>query len=116
MQDLDKLRKVLCRELENIDTNNLTVNKLEMIDKITHSIKSIDTINAMEGTHDSYGASYDRYQMDREPGYSYRRGRDSMGRYSRAGENEELKMHLEDMMNSASGQERHLIERWLKEL
>lgn len=121
MQDLEKIRKVLCKELDNIDTSNLSINKLDVIDKITHSLKSIDTIMAMEESkhsNNSYGSySYGReYSMGVEPGYSYRRNRDSMGRYSRAGENEELKMHLEDMLQTVSGDKKRMVERWINEL
>ena len=71
MHKLEELRKMLVKELDDItEKRELSAGSLEIIDKLTHSIKSIDTIMAMEG------ASYD--------GYSYRgRKRDSMGRYSR---------------------------------
>lgn len=63
---MHKLRDMLEKELYAItDKGELSAGSLDIIDKLTHSIKSIDTIMAMEGS------------------YSYGRKRDSMGRYSR---------------------------------
>ena len=68
MSDFRELRKMLCDELDSITKKGeLSAGSLDIVDKLTHSIKSIDTIIAME-----------------EAGYSYAdRRRDSMGRYSR---------------------------------
>ena len=66
------LKKKLCKELEEIaDKRELSAGDLEVIDKLTHSIKSIVTIMAM----DDSGYSYN-------DGYSGTRRRDSMGRYA----------------------------------
>lgn len=81
-----KLRDRLEEELDKIfDRGNLTAETLTLIDKITHSMKSIDTICAME--------EYGEEDYSQEGGYSgrnsYARGRgrnakrDSMGRYAR---------------------------------
>jgi hypothetical protein len=83
-----ELREMLSSELDKIShKGELTPSLLDMVDKLTHSIKSIDTICAME---EAYGNDdYDDYSY--EGGSSYARGRgrnarrDSMGRYSRAG-------------------------------
>ena len=79
MQKMEELREMLCAELEKITKKGeLSAGSLDVVDKLTHSIKSIDTIMAMED------AGYSN-----ESGYSYARGRgrnakrDSMGRYSR---------------------------------
>ena len=76
MHKLDELRDMLMEELEECsDKGELSAGSLEVIDKLAHAIKSIDTIVAMEDA----GYSND---------YSYARGRgryakrDSMGRYS----------------------------------
>ena len=45
---------------------------LEIVDKISHALKSLATYEAMEGAQ----------QGNSQGGYSYRRGRDSMGRYT----------------------------------
>ena len=75
MEYYQKLKKMLCKELEEVvEGGKLSSGNLDMVDKITHSIKSLDTIMAMED------AGYSR-----ENGYSGRR--DSMGRYMDAGPN-----------------------------
>lgn len=78
---MKQLREMLCSELDEITRKGeLTAGSLETVDKLTHSIKSIDTIIAME----EGGYSEDGY----ENASSYARGRgrnarrDSMGRYS----------------------------------
>lgn len=79
MHKMKELREMLCRELESLTKKGeLSSGSLDMVDKITHSIKSIDTIMAMEGYSNEYSNEG-----------SYARGRyanrDSMGRYSRDG-------------------------------
>lgn len=82
MHKLYELRDMLMDELEECtDKGELSAGSLEIVDKLTHSIKSIDTILAMEE------AGYSNEYSNR--GYSNARGRgrnarrDSMGRYSR---------------------------------
>lgn len=82
-QKYEELKEMLCRELEEItDRNELTAGSLETIDKLTHSLKCIDTIIAMEEAGQSNMYPYMRSYA--EGGQSNRRGqrRDSMGRYS----------------------------------
>ena len=76
MHKLIEIKDMLMEELEKCaNKGELSAGSLDIVDKLTHSIKSIDTILAMEDA----GYSYDDY--------SYGRGRnarrDSMGRYSR---------------------------------
>lgn len=102
MKSMEDLRDMLCEELHNItEQGEITSGSLEIIDKLTHSIKSIDTIMAMEDAgyssergYSRYDGSYGRgsYGGGYEEGYSrrgsYARGRgngarrDSQGRYS----------------------------------
>ena len=99
MKGMEDLRDMLCDELYNItEQGEITSSSLEIIDKLTHSIKSIDTIMAMEEgySNNSYGSygNYGRVSYGRgnyEDGYSRRGysrgngrgyGRDSRGRYS----------------------------------
>lgn len=141
MQKMEELREMLCEELDKITKKGeLSTGSLDVIDKLTHSIKSIDTIMAMED------AGYSN-----ESGYSYARGRgrnarrDSMGRYSRESmENrggsyednsyargntrgrsyysredakEELAMDLKDLKREAKDSETaQMIDRWIKQL
>ena len=81
MHKLNELRDMLMEELEKCSSKGeLSAGSLEVIDKLAHAIKSIDTIMAMEDA----GYSNDE-------GYSMARGRgryakrDSMGRYSSRG-------------------------------
>lgn len=112
MEKMERLRDMLCEELEHItEQGEITTNSLEIIDKLTHSIKSIDTIMAMEEAEYSndYRPRYDR-SYDDGMGYSrrgsYARGRnarrDSRGRYSRTESKERMADKLEDMMDEAT--------------
>lgn len=99
MKSMEELRDLLCDELDKIAMKGeLTAGSLDTIDKLTHSIKSIDTIMAMEGeSYDNYqDGSYRSYA--RGGGRSYRR--DSMGRYSRRGysRDDEIEDRLMDIM------------------
>lgn len=104
MRKMEELREMLCEELNEITKKGeIDERTLDQIDKLTHSIKSIDAITAMEesekygrrygeGSYErSYGeGSYSRYNDgygDSYGEYSARgRGRnarrDSMGRYA----------------------------------
>ena len=134
MQKMEELREMLCAELEKITKKGeLSAGSLDVVDKLTHSIKSIDTIMAIED------AGYSN-----ESGYSYARGRgrnarrDSMGRYSRDDAymdgsyarddrmnrgysrhdaKEELAMELRELKMDAKDQETgKMIDRWIKQL
>jgi hypothetical protein len=82
----DNICKKLHKELKRLDekyaSENIEVSMadLEVFDKISHALKSMATYEAMigeepEGSQMSMGGN----SMDR---YSYRRGRDAMGRYT----------------------------------
>lgn len=80
MHKMEELKEMLCEELDKIaKKGELSAGSLDVVDKLTHSIKSIGAIMAMEEAEDS-GNSY-------AGGYSNARGqrRDSRGRYSREG-------------------------------
>lgn len=83
---IEELRDMLCEELDKIASQGeLTAGSLDTIQKLTHSIKSIDTIMAMEeaGYSNDSGMYYDGdYSGVRGDGRRAAR-RDSMGRYSR---------------------------------
>jgi len=88
MRYMEDLKEMLCKELEGIvKKGELTAGSLDAIDKLTHSIKSVVTVMAMEeggysndGSYEgrgSYDGSYRSYD-----GGSYRRGRSmTTGRY-----------------------------------
>ena len=57
MNKMYELRDMLCEELDNItEQGEITTGSLDIINKLTHSIKSIDTIIAMDEA--SYDGSY----------------------------------------------------------
>ncbi len=122
MRAMEELREMLCKELEEITMKGgLTAGDLDAVDKLTHSIKSIDTIIAMEESYSAGG--YNRggynnggysaggnYNGNYNRGYSARgRGgnarRDSRGRYARGMYRDNGKSHmvqmLQDMMEDA---------------
>lgn len=112
MHDYEKLKGMLCDELEKITRKGeLTAGSLDTVDKLTHAIKSVVTIMAMD---DEYGDGYSRAEGDHMTSgrrYSYAgRGRgarrDSMGRYSRDGYSyddarDDMIKELRELMNDA---------------
>ena len=88
MEYIEKIKKMLCKELDEYAMKQkLTGGDLDMIWKLTDTVKNLDKIEMLED-----GNSYDGYSEMREYPYmggsSYARGRgryakrDSMGRYS----------------------------------
>lgn len=85
MHKMEELKYMLCEELEPFIKKGKVDNMedLQAIDLLTHSIKSLDTIIAMEDagysredySNNSYGNSYAR-------GRGSNARRDSMGRYA----------------------------------
>lgn len=80
-------KEILERALEDVvRKGEVTSSNLDILDKLTHAIKSVDTINAMEKR------SYAEDSFDNEPsrtyGHYYGAKRDRMGRYSRDEKNE----------------------------
>lgn len=108
---METLKDLLCDELDRIASKGeLTAGSLDTIDKLTHSIKSIETILAMKEAGYSYndGMSYD------QRGYSGARRnppRNAIGQYksydrgnrgySRDDGKEWMIEQLEDMMEEA---------------
>lgn len=118
MRKMKELKEMLCKELDRItDKGELSASSLDVIDKLTHSIKSIETIIAM---NDYSGDDYSR------DGYSGRR-RDSMGRYSRdygrayserySGDDMmKLKDELGRLEGSMDGRAKRMIQDWMQDL
>ena len=69
---------------------------IEIRDTLLHSLKSIKTVEAMTESDIRYGYSGSRYPRMTYPDYSGKR--DSMGRYSRDTEKEDMMNRLNDMM------------------
>ena len=108
------LREMLCEELENMTEHGVVSgDRLKVIDMLTHSIKSIDTIIAMENS----GYSNEYRTPDR--GRSYTRSSRYMqdNRYSRDDASMHLKHRLEDMLEEVhSDKERDAIKRCLEQM
>ena len=74
MKRYEELEDMLCEEIDRIaDQKNLNSTTLDMLDKLTHTLKSVKTIDAMDG----YSEDYAHDSMS----YARGRKRDSMGRY-----------------------------------
>lgn len=113
MEYMHDLKDMLCEELEQIaDKGELTAGSLDTIQKLTHSLKSIDTIMAMEGYSGEYGGSYEGGMNRSYRGGSYRRGMSRNGyssrrnyrRGSRDEESEKMVEKLEKMMEKTEDQ------------
>ena len=108
MKELHELKDMLCDELKEYGKKDLTAGSLDVIDKLSHALKSIETIIAMEEADDEYSGTYrmPRYYRDsyERNGRSYRK-RDSMGRYSRedgySGAMEDMADQLRSLMKDA---------------
>ena len=97
MEYIDKIKKMLCKELDEYAMKSkLTGGDLDMIWKLTDTVKNLDKISMLEeseGYSEARGGMRNRSYMhgssyDDDMMYSERRGRgryakrDSMGRYS----------------------------------
>ena len=126
METFEKLKKMLCKELDElVDKGDLKAGSLDAVDKLTHSIKSLDTIIAMEeaGYSNDYGYSGARRNMGRYTyGSSYNHYDDGNGgysgrRYSRDEGKSQMIHHLEDMMDDTeSSQVREVLQSALSKL
>ena len=109
MEELYKLKEMLCDELESYGKKKeLTAGSLDVIDKLSHALKSITTVIAMEESDGEYSNDYPMNGRTYR-GSSYARGRmnarrDSMGRYSRDGYSgavDDMVSQLKDLMEDA---------------
>lgn len=122
MNALYKMKEMLMDELEKCSKKGeLSAGSLDVVDKLTHSIKSIDTIIAMDEAGYSNDSGY-RYDSRGDYGYTNagRRGnvrRDSMGRYSRDDAMHDLKKSLHELMDDAKDEEsRRMVEEWIRQV
>lgn len=132
MEYMDKLRDKLCDELDEIaDKKDLSAGDLEMVHKLTDTIKNIDKIEMLEEDggysqagdwemegRGSYGrgSSYRGQRRDSRGRYS-REGRGSRGGYSRHDAKEAMMEQMEMLMEQAgSEREREAIRRCMGQL
>lgn len=132
---MEKLKEKLWEELDKIARKqDMGAGDLEVIHKLTDTIKNLDKICMLEeggysedsgdyGRGSSYanrGKHYVRGHYSRDggrdgmDGYSSRR--DSRGRYSRDDGRSEMMEHLEMALDSASDQDRETIKRFMRQL
>lgn len=141
MHGLEKIRSMLMEEIEKCSMKNeITSNSLENIDKLTHAVKSIDAIMAMEeagysngysneGSYDDRGRgsnarrdSMGRYADSYERSYggsyrnSYRRGGSSNRGYSRDEAKADLMANLRDLSREADGEQKQMIDEWMRQV
>lgn len=135
MEKLHELKEKLWTELEELaKKREMGAGDLDVVHKITDTIKNIDKICMLEeeggyseavdggdyGRGSSYanrGKHYTRGDYGRErnmDGYSSRR--DRRGRYSRDDGRSEMMEHLEAALDSASEQDRETIKRFMRQL
>ena len=110
MHEIYELKERLLKELEEYGRKgDLSTGSLEVIDKLSHSVKNLCKILEESDEGYSNGMRYTDGRMYTD-GRSYARGRtgyvrrDSMGRYSRNGysyEGEEMADQLRDLMADA---------------
>ena len=138
MEYIEKIKKMLCKELDEYAMKGkISGSDLDMIWKLTDTVKNLDKIEMLED-----GNSYDGYSEMREYPYmrgsSYARGRgryakrDSMGRYSsdmdddyservdRRYSRDDAKDHLMkkigEAMENADPNEREILKKCMREL
>ena len=110
MKDLEELKGFVGREIEKannrIRQNNggITTGDLDIINKLTHSMKSLVTICAMledeeEGGYSGRGYAYRR--GERRDGYGGRGGYMARERRDGGYSRNDIRDHLNDMMNDA---------------
>ena len=115
MHKLHELREMLMEELNKCASKGeLSAGSLDIVDKLTHAVKSIDTILAMEES----GYSRDDYSYARGRGRYAKR--DSMGRYSGEGgysRDGDFREMLEEAMDNAPNEQvRTKLQRIMSEM
>lgn len=118
MHTYDKLVSMLEKELEQFTARNeISSNSLEMIDMITHSLKSLYTIMAMKGSSEAAYDGYSRVRRNYYPSdnYSGREMRTDYG-YSGTASKEELAAELTRMMDDVPSHLRGKMRGFIDEL
>lgn len=126
MEYMYELKEKLCKELEEVARKpEMGAGDLELIHKLTDTIKNIDKIDMLEdGDYSQTGTWGMNGRGSYNRGNSYaRRKRDSRGRYSREGNiysrtdsSDYLMNQLEEMMISANERERDVIRKAMDQL
>lgn len=97
MKSMYDLRDMLCKELEEITRKGeLGAGDLDIVHKLTDTIKNIDKIETLE--EDGYSSRRDEYDMR---GRSRRGTHYVRGHYSRDGAMDKMKLQLQEMLDDA---------------
>ena len=135
MEYMYELKDKLCKELDEIARKpEMGAGDLEIIHKLTDTIKNLDKIEMMEDGGYSQAGDWEIEGRAYNRGNSYaRRKRDSMGRYSRDGRmmrggyrdgrmysraeaKDEIMEKIEDMMDDADPKEKEILRRAMDQL
>lgn len=124
MQAMDELREMLCKELDEISRKGeLGAGDLDIVHKLTDTIKNIDKIEMLEDDGYSRDGAWEadmRGNYGRGNSYANRRGthyvRGHYSRrwtdgYSRTDSIEAFRDRAREMMRNASGEEREVLQR-----
>lgn len=124
MQAMDELREMLCKELDEISRKGeLGAGDLDIVHKLTDTIKNIDKIEMLEDDGYSRDGAWEADMRDtygRGNSYTSRRGTHYVkGHYSRRGTDgysrtdsiEAFRDRAREMMRNASGEEREVLQR-----
>lgn len=98
MKELYELREQLCDELKEYGKKGVSSGSLDVVDKLTHTIKNLDKIIEADGYSGHYPYVYD----DMHRG-SYKR--DGMGRYSKNSLTDKLRELMDEAPDDRSRME-----------
>lgn len=137
MEELHEVCKYLTRDIEEMNekirnaNGRLNRDTLDYLDKLTHALKSVKTVIAMEEAYDDHserGMSYESRPRTVYHDYTERNmKRDSLGRYSResdryydgytrAAAKEEMMSRLHDLMAESEPQMRAEFQTFINKL
>lgn len=124
MQAMNELREMLCKELDEISRKGeLGAGDLDIVHKLTDTIKNIDKIEMLEDDGYSRDGAWEadmRGTYGRGNSYAGRRGthyvrghysRRVTDGYSRTDSIESLRERTREMMRNATGEEREMLQR-----
>lgn len=121
MHELYELKEMLMKELEEYGSKGeLTAGSLEIVDKLTHTIKNLCKIIEESEENEGYSSRYYPMYGPYNEGRGYRRGsytqrRDSMGRYSRDGLADKLRGLMDEAPDDRTRMEiQRLVEKMEK--
>lgn len=116
MQTMYELREMLCKELDDlVHKGNLGTGDLDIVHKLTDTIKNIDKIDKLEDEGYSRGTDYSRSRYSRDGNWeadmrgTYGRGSSYerqgthyvRGHYSRDGGKSAMRRQLQEMLDEA---------------